>query len=637
MNEPESSIDVAGRHDTRSPGWITRWSASALVPPLVAFIIARAFWPEGSPWTLFYPAMVISAWSGGLAAGVVSTAISAAFAFFLVSRPEHILLKGEPVEAASALLFVAVGIAVSMLHERVRRATSATERALMTASRVNKHLERAVAERLLFVALVENSSDFIGIATPEGFPTYVNPGGRRMVGLSSDVPLDDLHIADFHPADDRSIVHTTILPAVFEHGHWEGETWFRDWRTERAIPVWLTSFAIREPGSGKLLGMATITRDISALREAREELEAVNERWHSATMKLAEAQRVAHVGSWSYDIATGNVEWSEELFRIFGRDPSGPVPRIHGPEPIYTPESVRAIENAVAKMRHDGEPYELDLEVVRPDKSTRLISARGEPTKNEAGEVVRLTGTAQDVTALRRLQRLREEWMSVIAHDLRQPIGVISMSADLLPELHRGEVGESERDIIARIGNAAHGLSRMVKDMLDASRIEAHRLSLDRSWVEPAALVQGTIGGLEPVVANVQLNVSTDPDLPRVYADPGRIEQVLGNLISNAIKYGDKSLGVDVRVERVGDEVRISVINRGKGIPPDEARTLFNRFTRARHARTSKTEGLGLGLYIAKGLIEAHGGRIGCESVPNGETTFFFTLPTHALKESAAA
>jgi PAS domain S-box-containing protein len=611
--------------------------ASAVLPPLVAFVVEREVWSDGSPWSLFYPAVVVSAWLGEAPAGIIATILSVGLAWIFLIQPAYVVLKDDPIEAASAVLFVAVGIAVSTWRERERRATVAGEEALATTSKINEHLKRALAERRMFAALVENSSDFIGLATPAGVPTYINPAGRRLIGLSHDFPLAEAHFADFHPVEIRPVVESEVMPALAGVGQWQGESWFRDWTTDRAIPVWLTHFAVREIGSDKILGIATVTRDMSAVKQARDELEAVKERWHNATLKLAEAQRVAHVGSWSYDVASGHVEWSDELFRIFGRDPGGPVPRIRGPEPIYTPESRRAVEHAVDKIRRDGEPYELDLELIRPDKTTRLVAARGAATRNEAGEVIRITGTAQDVTELRQLQRQREEWMSVIAHDLRQPIGVISMSADMLPDLHRGQVDDTERTIISRIGHAAHGLSRMVNDMLDASRIEAHRMSLERMWVEPTALVRATLTDLEYLIAETELAVSADPDLPRVYADPGRIEQVLGNLISNAIKYGDRERGIDIHVRRAPGEVSIAVVNRGKGLSPDEVETVFNRFARARRARTSKTEGLGLGLYIAKGLIEAHGGQLWCESVPNERTAFVFTLPTSMLSESAAA
>lgn len=636
MVETKASTDVH-RRNTRSVNRIARFLGSAVVPPLAAFVLEREVWSGGSRWSLFYPAVVVSACSGELPAGIVATLLAAALAWFFFVEPAHVVLKNSPIEAASALLFVAVGIAVSVTCNRLRNANVAAERAIATTSRVNEHLERALSERRVFAALVENSSDFIGIATPDGTPTYLNPAGRRLVGVGMHVALGDTNIADFHPAEARSIVETEIMPAIATVGHWQGETWFRDWQTGRAIPVWVTSFAICEPGSNALIGIGTVTRDMSALKQARDDLQAANERWHNATIKLAEAQRVAHVGSWSYDVTTDNVEWSEELFHIFGRDPHGPVPRMHGPDPIYTPESLRALDAAFAKSRRDGEPYELDLELIRPDKTTRIVAARGGATRNAAGEVVRITGTAQDVTELRRLQRMREEWISVIAHDLRQPIGVISMSAGMLPELHRGHVDDTERNIIARIGNAAHGLSRMVNDMLDASRIEAHRLTLERVWIDPTALVTSTLANLEPVVDGVRLDVSGDRDLPRVYADPVRIEQVLGNLISNAIKYGDKERGVDIRLGGAPGEVSIAVINRGKGIAPEEVRSLFNRFTRVRRPRASKADGLGLGLYIAKGLIEAHGGRVWCESVPDEETKFVFTLPTTLVNESAAA
>ena len=613
---------------------IARRVAWALGPAAIAFAIERAWWAGEFPWSLFYPAVLISAVFGGVAACLTSVVVSVALVWTFLIDPKFVLLKQDPVELTSALVFIAVGMVVSTLSERERRARRSAAHAATTMRQVNEHLKRAVTERRMFAALVENSSDFIGFASPGGVPVYINPAGRRLVGLPGDVSLAETRVPDFFSAETRPIVENEILPVLFESGYWEGESHYRHWQTGRAIPVWLTAFSVREPGARELLGVATITRDMSLLKQARDELEAANERWRNATLGLVEAQRVAHVGSWTYDVATDTVKWSDELFRIFGRTPGQPVPRLHGPEQIYTSESLRALEAAVAKIRRDGEPYEIELEAVRPDNQVRILASRGAARRNAAGDVVEIMGTAQDVTELRRLQQLREEWISIIAHDLRQPISVISMSAELLPDLHHGPANDPALDVVRRIGNAARGLSRMVNDMLDASRIEAHRLSLDRVWIAPKTLIDMTVANLEPIIGAVSVNVSIEGDLPRVCADPGRIQQVLGNLISNAIKYGDTARGIEIRARGVPGGVSIGVINGGKGLAPEEVRTLFNRFSRTHRTRTSKTEGLGLGLYIAKGLIAAHGGRLWCESVPDRETAFTFTLPT--TQESGA-
>jgi signal transduction histidine kinase len=119
----------------------------------------------------------------------------------------------------------------------------------------------------------------------------------------------------------------------------------------------------------------------------------------------------------------------------------------------------------------------------------------------------------------------------------------------------------------------------------------------------------------------------------RTFVDPARIEQVLGNLVSNAVKYGDPHTDIEIDLTSRGGEFEVAVTNRGRGIPADERSDLFQRFRRSQAA--SGVAGLGLGLYICRGLVEAHGGRIRVESTPGRTTTFFFTIPKASLATSA--
>jgi len=236
-------------------------------------------------------------------------------------------------------------------------------------------------------------------------------------------------------------------------------------------------------------------------------------------------------------------------------------------------------------------------------------------------------GTVLDITHLKQLQRMREEWTSVIAHDLRQPIGVISISADLLPDVHTGEMCERERWIVERIRSATQGLTRMVDDLQDVSRIEAERLSLDQKWIDPGMVVRETVERFSQVHSSARVNVQESDDPTRIFVDPIRLEQVLVNLLSNAVKYGEENSEILVRLNHAGHDFEISISNHGGGIPPDELPRLFDRFYRSTKSRSSGVPGLGLGLYISKGLVDAHGGRIWAESIPGETTTFHVMLP----------
>jgi PAS domain S-box-containing protein len=598
---------------------------AALIPPVGA-VAVEAFYLDAPRWSLLYPAVFISSLLGGLGAGIVSTAVAAALMWWFFVPPRHALGMEDPRDLLVVTVFVVMGIVISVLHSRMRRSMRTARAALESSHRANHSLIQAMAERRIFLALIENSSDFIGIADADGNPTYLNPAGRRMVGLAPDFPVEKTRIPEYYPPDVRAFVESVIVKNMKEKGVWRGETSFRHWQTEQAIPVDDTHFMIREREDGRVIGMGTITRDISELKRVRDQVDAVLDELEQTSRDLRDAQRLAHIGSWRWDLPTNAIRWSEELYRIYGRDPAAPPPRLNA-EPMYTPASKERLKAAIEKILADGAPYELDLDVVRPDGGRRTVLARAASIQDTSGRVVALSGTAQDVTELRHLERLREEWMSVIAHDLRQPIGVIKTSAELLPDLHTGAIPESERKITARIRSAATGLARMVDDMLDASRIEAHRLTLQRSAVSPVMMVRESVERLSQVNKDLRVELSHGADLDVVFADPVRVEQVVGNLLSNAVKYGDPAGKIDVRVERRDNEIEIAISNPGRGIPAEEIPTLFDRFARSAAARKSGVSGLGIGLYIARGLVEAHGGRIWAESVPGETTTFRFTLP----------
>jgi signal transduction histidine kinase len=148
--------------------------------------------------------------------------------------------------------------------------------------------------------------------------------------------------------------------------------------------------------------------------------------------------------------------------------------------------------------------------------------------------------------------------------------------------------------------------------------------------------VRRTVAGLSHLTTDYRVNVTEERDVPRVFVDLVRFEQILGNLISNAVKHGEKGGEINVAVAHDGFDVRISVSNRGKGIAPEDVPRLFSRFGRSSTTQEPAAPGLGLGLYIAKGLVEAHGGRIWVDSVPGRETTFHFTLPGRVPAKEAA-
>lgn len=261
----------------------------------------------------------------------------------------------------------------------------------------------------------------------------------------------------------------------------------------------------------------------------------------------------------------------------------------------------------------------------RPDGSTICVLVSAAPVLDDEGRTAGAVVAFDDVTEQRKLRRLREEWTSIIAHDLRQPLNVIAV--------HNAQLGRrAENDQIRKatdtIAASARRLDRMIRDLLDLSRLEASQLSIQRRPIDIEALVRAAAQRAATVAQGRRLLVSVHGALPAISADPDRVDQILDNLLSNAMRYSDPDTEVTVDVEsaRDPDRVVIAVTNRGPGIAPEVLPQLFQRFRRDL-SNVSRRESIGLGLYITRGLVEAHGGQIQATSTPGEATTFRFTLP----------
>ncbi|WP_437712832.1 PAS domain S-box protein [Sorangium sp. So ce448] len=261
-----------------------------------------------------------------------------------------------------------------------------------------------------------------------------------------------------------------------------------------------------------------------------------------------------------------------------------------------------------------------ELIVATADGSCRTFLVAAAPLRDGAGKITGAIVAAEDISPLKELARMREEWTSIIAHDLRQPITTIVLKAAVLSK--QSQSSDKAQHILA----SARQLNRMIDDLLDVSRLESRRLDLRRVEVDLPALIRATVERTADATRGHRVDVEVPDGVPPLLADPGRLEQVLTNLLSNAAKYGAPETPIRIAVERRSGEVLVVVENEGKGIAPDELPRLFTRYYRTRDAKAGGAAGLGLGLYIVRGLVEAHGGRIWAESAP-GKTTFQFTLP----------
>jgi len=226
------------------------------------------------------------------------------------------------------------------------------------------------------------------------------------------------------------------------------------------------------------------------------------------------------------------------------------------------------------------------------------------------------------------MEKFQAELISLASHELKTPLTSIRGYAHTLvrESEHLGEA--TRREFLEAIASEADRLSHLISTLLDMSQIEEGRLRLARRAISPADLCEDARRTSSHPEFQHVLRTEAPADLPEVLADPDRIHQALTNLVSNAAKFSPEGSEIVVAAQRTDGYVEFSVTDHGVGIPREEQAKVFTRFHRGANAHDSETPGSGLGLYITKGVVEAHGGRIGFTSELGRGSRFHFTLPT---------
>jgi signal transduction histidine kinase len=249
------------------------------------------------------------------------------------------------------------------------------------------------------------------------------------------------------------------------------------------------------------------------------------------------------------------------------------------------------------------------------------------PQYDEEGDIASVIANVRDVSRLREAEELKNTLLSVISHELKTPVSIIKGYAGTLArqdaDWDKGTVAEG----LAVIEEEADKLNELINNLLDASRLQAGGLKLQFAYLDLPSMAEKTVEKLRTQANRHTFSVDFPPDFPSVKGDYERIREVLSNLVGNAIKYSPDGGLIRVGGRVQGDEVRVFVSDEGVGIPTTEQERIFDRFTRVDSSLTRQTPGAGLGLFLVRSVVEAHGGRVWVESQPGQGSTFWFALP----------
>jgi PAS domain S-box-containing protein len=504
--------------------------------------------------------------------------------------------------------------------------------------RLQKKAEESL-QRL--AALAQHSTDFIAFTDMDGRVMFLNPGGKQMVGLALQADETHRYASEFFVPDDLSKVQNEVLPTALAAGQWEGELRLRNFTTGQAIPVLHHLFLVREQSSGRPLGLATISRDISARKAAEEALQRSEERARLAIEMVG-------LGTWTYDQRTGQIDLDERMAEIWGlRDGQRTMTAEQVMAGVHVDDLPRVMDALAQALDPQGPGYcTVDHRLYRPDGSIRWVTANCRGHFDGEGDqrvAVALLGSALDLTerkmteqALARTQselahvtRLRSlgELAASISHEINQPLAAIMTNSQAglrwfaadPPNLAR--VRESLTRVVrdaARAGEIIHRVRGFVKKggggrtTININTLVGDTIALARSEARAHDVpLLSTLAGSEPMVHGVA----------------AEMQQVLLNLLINGLEamdgvpIQDRVLQVTTVLDARAAGVRITVSDTGCGLADGDTDTIFEAF------QTTKPGGMGMGLAISRSIVEAHGGRIWATRNSHGGASFHVWLP----------
>jgi PAS domain S-box-containing protein len=486
--------------------------------------------------------------------------------------------------------------------------------------------------------LVQSAPDYaIFTLDPTGVVTSWNTGARRMKGYEADEIIGQ-HFSRFYPESAISVGHPEHELAVASaEGRYEEEGWrLRKDGTRFWANVVITAL---RGDDGRLLGFGKVTRDLTERKRAEEELRESEERLRILVQSVADY--AIFMLTPDGEVAT----WNTGAERLKGYRHDEIVGQRF--DRFYTAEDQRAgvprrvLESALRdgrselegwRVRKDGSRFWANVVITALygadgrhrgfAKVTRDLTARkrSEDALREALDRERLAAEQ-----LRELDRMRTDLMAIVAHDVRGPITVLQGFADLLLSEWDTMPDEEKRMLVERTAGRARDLGEFVNDVFDVARIESGELRLTIEPFDVAALADTIVADARTATPSRPIRLeATGPAV--ALGDEHRTWQVLSNLVANAVKFSPASEPVVVTIEVDATEVVVSVRDRGPGIDDDQQAVVFDRF--ARLPQSAGTPGSGMGLYIARSLAEAQGGRIWVESAPGEGATFRFCLPS---------
>jgi PAS domain S-box-containing protein len=357
-----------------------------------------------------------------------------------------------------------------------------------------------------------------------------------------------------------------------------------------------------------------------------------------------QAQRLSKIGNWIWDLNTNELQWSEALYEIYGLERTSGITITDALDFVH-PADKEIAEDHIQKCMLSLQPHEAYVRAILKDGSEKVLLVRAEVMVNEYNIPVKLVGTTQDVTEQRKLElyaqettfelkranlihdqlqqlnEYKDQFIGVASHELKTPLTSIKGYLQLA---ERNLVGTENKMLLNKTLKQVDKLTTLVSDLLDVSRIQSGKLQFSVETFSLNQLLAELVENINDTQQTHQVTLTVAEEV-EVEADKMRIEQVIMNVLNNAVKYSPDHKQINVRMNKLDKEVIVSVQDQGIGIDKDFHKHIFRRFHRI--ANENRFSGLGLGLFISYEIIKRHEGKMWLESEPGKGSTFYFSVP----------
>ena len=488
--------------------------------------------------------------------------------------------------------------------------------------------------RKLSTAIMQSPS-VITITDTEGKLEYVNPKFTEITGYSQEEAMGQ-NPRILKSEEQNEEEYKKLWKTISSGNVWRGQ--FHNKKKNGELFWEMASISPILDKNGNIVNYIKVSEDITDKIEKEKALE-------KSLLELNVAQKVAKIGSWYWDLESNEIEWSEEMYDIYGfnqkqKDKTSAI------NEIIHPEDAHILRDALSTVLNEDMPSGIEYRIIRKDGKMIYIGANTSQIRNSEGEIIALVGTAQDITQHKEAaqaliaakekaeesDRLKSAFLTNMSHEIRTPMNGILGFTELLKEPQL--TGDTKKKYIQVIEKSGNRMLNTINDIIDISRIEAGEVRVTKTEVSVNKILEEQFNFFQREAKSKGLELNYNPSLKesesRIITDPHKLDSILTNLLKNAIKYtetGQITMGCSIVDEENGKFMEFYVKDTGIGIPANRVEAIFNRFEQADIGDTRAFEGSGLGLAISKSYVEMIGGMIEVTSKEGSGSTFSFCIP----------